>query len=693
MARRVLWVIKGLGPGGAERLLAEAAGAIGGGVELTCAFVMAAKAHLVPVLEAAGVRCVCVSRRARDPLWPLRLAGLVRGGGWDVVHVHAPLPGSVARLAARSLRRSHRPVLLTTEHNAWGTYRLPTRALNALTSRWDCHTFAVSDEAARSVRGRVAERVSVLTHGLDVAAVRARLGERDRMRAELGIAGGTLVVGTVANFREQKDYPNLLEACALLIARDVPFVLVAVGQGPLERDVRGLHERLGLGERVRLLGYRPDAIDVLAACDVFVLASAYEGLPVALMEACALGLPAVLTDVGGMRAALGDGGARWVPPASAAVLADALEEVLTDAASRGRLAAAAAAASPCFDRGEAIAQLRRWYLSGAPPAAVAPPAGGEVTLRPATPDDLPQILELCRRSLGWDESGDWEGLYRWKHLDNPFGASPAWVAAVESAGGERLVGLRVFLRWQFVRDGAVVHAVRAVDTATDPDFRGRGLFTALTLGALPALRAEGVELVFNTPNDQSRPGYVKMGWQPVGTLRPVLRPVGLGSVPRLVRSRVPAALWPEPLSVGRSVEDWLAADGRALLSGRSAGDGLRTAVDEAFARWRFGAALQPCRVIGADGTVAVVQVRARGAARELVCLCAWGAARDVDALLIAAARAAGADVVLRLGAPSIRRGFVGVRALGPRLTCLMLADAPVPPLAHWQLTMGDVALF
>jgi hypothetical protein len=147
------------------------------------------------------------------------------------------------------------------------------------------------------------------------------------------------------------------------------------------------------------------------------------------------------------------------------------------------------------------------------------------------------------------------------------------------------------------------------------------------------------------------------------------------------------------MSIGRSVEEWLAADGRALLGAAPADDGLRTVVDEAFARWRFGSALQPCRVVGGDGTVAVVQLRRRGATREMVCLSAWGAGGDVDALLVGAARDAGADVVLRLGAPALRRGFIGVRRLGPTLTCLMLADAPILPLADWQLSMGDVALF
>ena len=68
-----------------------------------------------------------------------------------------------------------------------------------------------------------------------------------------------------------------------------------------------------------------------------------------------------------------------------------------------------------------------------------------------------------------------------------------------------------------------MRAVRAVDTATHPDFRGQGVFSALTLGALEELRSDGVAFVFNTPNERSRPGYLKMGWQPVGQVRVLAR--------------------------------------------------------------------------------------------------------------------------------------------------------------------------
>src|SRR5690606_32239213 len=100
-----------------------------------------------------------------------------------------------------------------------------------------------------------------------------------------------------------------------------------------------------------------------------------------------------------------------------------------------------------------------------------------------------------------------------KHRRNPFGASPMWVAETD----EGLAAVRAMMRWELAGpDGRVLRAVRAVDTATHADHRGRGLFRRLTLGAVESLTAEGVDLVFNTPNDQSRPGYLTMGWEVLG---------------------------------------------------------------------------------------------------------------------------------------------------------------------------------
>ena len=117
------------------------------------------------------------------------------------------------------------------------------------------------------------------------------------------------------------------------------------------------------------------------------------------------------------------------------------------------------------------------------------------------------MLALLARSLGREDDARYDALYAWKHEDNPFGPSPAWVAV----DGDRLAGLRVLMRWEFVEAGRVLRAVRAVDTATHPDYQGRGIFTRLTLPRARRAAARRVDFVFNTPNDQSRPGLPEDG--------------------------------------------------------------------------------------------------------------------------------------------------------------------------------------
>src|SRR4051794_33473902 len=118
MATRVLWLTKGLGPGGTEHHLVELARASDPtGVELTVAYVLPWKDHLAGELEEAGVVTVCVSMRRRDPWSPFRLRELLANYSFDIVHIHAPMPAVAARLAVLSLPRRRRPALVTTEHN------------------------------------------------------------------------------------------------------------------------------------------------------------------------------------------------------------------------------------------------------------------------------------------------------------------------------------------------------------------------------------------------------------------------------------------------------------------------------------------------------------------------------------------------------------------------------------------------
>jgi glycosyltransferase involved in cell wall biosynthesis len=201
-----------------------------------------------------------------------------------------------------------------------------------------------------------------VVHGLVLDQVRALREQRAAVRAELGFTDEHVVIGTVANYRVQKAYPDLLAAARTALDVDGRLRFVAVGQGPLEAAIRAEHARLGLGEKFRLLGYRPDAVRVLAGCDVFTLASHWEGFPVALMEALALGVPAVVTAVGGVPDGVSDGvEGLLVPPGRPQELAAALVGLAADGARRARMSSAALARGAEFDIRRAVHRVEDTY--------------------------------------------------------------------------------------------------------------------------------------------------------------------------------------------------------------------------------------------------------------------------------------------------------------------------------------------
>jgi GNAT superfamily N-acetyltransferase len=134
--------------------------------------------------------------------------------------------------------------------------------------------------------------------------------------------------------------------------------------------------------------------------------------------------------------------------------------------------------------------------------------------RNARVEDTPDIVKLLKQSLGESLMPKSTGYWKWKHQDNPFGPSPV----VLCWEGDSLIGVRAFMRWEWMKQGEVLRAVRAVDTATHPDHQGKGIFKKLTLSLVNECEKDGDHFVFNTPNGQSKPGYLKMGWNEAGKL-------------------------------------------------------------------------------------------------------------------------------------------------------------------------------
>jgi glycosyltransferase involved in cell wall biosynthesis len=346
---RVLHLIKGLGPGGAERLVVSLTACRSGDVDVDVAYLLPHKSHLVAELKRAGAstHLLAGERGLADWQWPIRLIRLVKRTRPDIVHLHSPALAGPARIVLRTLR--HRPAIISTEHNVWASFGRSTRWANALTVPLDDERLAVSEEVRTSSWARYQPRTHVVVHGVPLAALQARRTERAAARQRLGVEDTEVLVITVANFREKKDYPTLLAAAAACAAHP-SLRFVAIGQGPLEGAMHAEHERLGLGERFRFLGYQADPAGLLVGADVFALTSRHEGLPISLLEAMALGVPPVVSAVGGVPEVVTHGiDGLLLPPGDPAAFADAFLRLADNRDERTALGRAAARRANDFD--------------------------------------------------------------------------------------------------------------------------------------------------------------------------------------------------------------------------------------------------------------------------------------------------------------------------------------------------------
>lgn len=291
---------------------------------------------------------------------------------------------------------------------------------------------------------------------------------------------------------------------------------------------------------------------------------------------------------------------------------------------------------------------------------------------------------------------------------------------IAEAGGE-LVGLRVFLRWRWEANGRVLKAVRAVDTATHPNWQGRGIYSRLTRALVDQVARGGTHFVFNTPNEKSRPGYLKMGWQTVGRtdlwIRP-LRPF------RMVRGLLPKGRYPNAASVLPGPTRYPAAEALAgrpeletlLDTVRGAGRQRRLSTLRTleYLYWRYVAVPDVVYqglldVDGPDSALVIGRYKAQDALVEFrLCELLTGPGRRsrrmARQLIQRIHRESGADYMSAM-APAgsteqrvlLSTGFLPAPRLGPILTVRPLnavLDGPaLGKRSSWHLAIGDLELF
>lgn len=297
--------------------------------------------EMIPQLEGAGVTVHRIPPPFLSPQYPLRLARVIRRMRPDVLHLHGASLGVIGGIVGRMLRV---PAVVYTEHiqhagNAGWLRR--AREATAGLLHW---TAFVSEQSRRAAvedgpLWRLADRVSVIHNGIDLSPYQTPLSaiERDEAISELGLEFDKVALGCVGLLWEAKGQEHLIRALAQLSAGR-PVTALLVGSGEDGDRLRALAQECGVAESVRFLGWRGDVPRVLPTLDLYVQPSISEGLPLAVVEAAAAGLPIVASEVGGIPEIITHGhDGLLVPPGDPQALAAAIQTLLDDTEHARRL--------------------------------------------------------------------------------------------------------------------------------------------------------------------------------------------------------------------------------------------------------------------------------------------------------------------------------------------------------------------
>jgi glycosyltransferase involved in cell wall biosynthesis len=313
---KILHLIKSLGRGGAEMLLPETIARHDRVVfDFAVGYFVPEKNQVVPLLEDLDVEVQCFPT-SNPYLMPTRLPALIRFArqvGADIIHCHLPLSGVVGRLLGLA---TGLPVVYT-EHNMQERYHPLTRRANQLTMRFNDRILTVSEEARSSLLQHLngsRSKVQTLLNGVNTHHFNPDGFSREAAHSQLSLPTDTVVIGTIAVFRTQKRLDRWLRLAQRIHEQHPHTRFLLVGDGPEMKKLKELSQELGLGEAVYFPGRLEEVRQSLAAMDIYLMTSDFEGLPIALLEAMSMRLPVVATRVGGIPEVVTDGVEGFLSP-------------------------------------------------------------------------------------------------------------------------------------------------------------------------------------------------------------------------------------------------------------------------------------------------------------------------------------------------------------------------------------------
>jgi glycosyltransferase involved in cell wall biosynthesis len=346
---RILHVIDHLGSGGAQEAVCQLVKY--GQTERFQPEVVAlhGSGHYWDVLRSWGVPVHTLVpqefARAAIPLIFLRLFFLLARNRYDIVHTH--LIG--ANVLAAPLAALYRvPVRFTHDqtHDDVRDYSLVHRWLDTLANRLNHHIIAVSSSIRTFLcrKEKVsADKISVIYNSVDLLRFSPRkdTGARQQARHKWGLPAEALIVGGVGRLHYQKNFPLFLEVAAEVCARLPQALFVIAGEGADRAALEEMSRKLGLASRVRFLGFVKEMPELYQGLDLLLLTSHFEGMPLTVLEAMAMGVPVVASQVDGVEEVLEDGrDAILVPPGNKELFIQEICRMLQDRKLRQRLSRA-----------------------------------------------------------------------------------------------------------------------------------------------------------------------------------------------------------------------------------------------------------------------------------------------------------------------------------------------------------------
>ncbi|KRB81871.1 hypothetical protein ASE07_24145 [Noviherbaspirillum sp. Root189] len=324
----IAFIVTGLGMGGAENQVVGLADRFASLGHRVLVISMTGNSFVLPRSPAVRIQSLDMPKTVKGFVSAYRCARhYLREFKADVVHSHMVHANVFARLLRLT---TDMPRLICTAHsiNEGGNarmlaYRLTDWLADMTTSVSDIGmNIYIQQRAARP------HKISTVHNGIDCQLFRFSASARERIRQSLDVPEGMQLILAVGRMTEAKDYGNLLQAMSNVLAQRRNCMLCIAGDG----ELRSVHESqarsLGIASRVRFLGLRRDIPDLMSAADLFVLSSAWEGLPLVVGEALACERLVVSTDAGGIREWLGDAG-HIVPVMDANALANAMLHALS----------------------------------------------------------------------------------------------------------------------------------------------------------------------------------------------------------------------------------------------------------------------------------------------------------------------------------------------------------------------------